>query len=137
MQRRQFATVVVSAAFLASFCGLFAADFAAAAEPAAKSVKLTIDYGDGVQKTFKAIDWKQGMTVFDALQAAAKHPRGIKVSHRGSGSLVLITAIDGQANEGNGRNWIYEVNGKSGEVGAGAAELKAGDAVLWWFGEYQ
>ena len=32
-------------------------------------VKLVIDYGDGVQKHFVALEYKDGMTVFDALLA--------------------------------------------------------------------
>src|SRR6187399_3102774 len=53
--------------------------FLLAQEPAAKTVQLTIDYGDGSQKTFTAIEWKEKQTVFDVLQAAEKHPRGIKL----------------------------------------------------------
>ena len=52
-----------------------AAGLATAAEPEEKSVKLTIDYGDGVQKVFVAIPWKTKLTVLAALQAAEKHPR--------------------------------------------------------------
>jgi len=105
-----------------------------AAEPAAeKTVRMTIDYGDGVRKEFTALPWKEGATVFDALQSAAKHPRGIKVEHRGSGATTLITTIDGLKNEGAGRNWLYEVNEKLGETSCAIAELKPGDAVLWRF----
>ncbi|HUE71743.1 MAG TPA: DUF4430 domain-containing protein [Pirellulaceae bacterium] len=107
---------------------------AAAAEPAAeKSVKLTIDYGDGVQKVFIALPWQEKMTVLAALEAAQKHPRGIKLAQQGSGERVLVTAIDELKNEGRGRNWLYEVNGKLADKSAGVYELSAGDAVLWRF----
>lgn len=112
---------------------------AAAAEPetAAKTVRLTIDYGDGVQKQFTGLAWKEGATVFDTLQSAAKHPRGIKVSHQGAGATTLITAIDDLKNEGRGRNWLFEVNGKLGEKSCALVELKPGDAVLWRFATYK
>jgi uncharacterized protein DUF4430 len=111
---------------------------AAADEPATeKTVKLTIDYGDGVQKVFAALPWKEKLTVLAALEAAAKHPRGIKLAHQGTGERILITAIDDLKNEGRGRNWLYEVNGKLADRSAGVFELAAGDAVLWRFAKNQ
>ena len=102
-------------------------------EPAS-AVRLTIDYGDGVQKTFTSLPWKEKMTVLEALKAAQNHPRGIKVTHTGSGAGVFITAIDDLANEGTGsRNWRYTVNDTAARVGAGAMALKAGDVVVWRF----
>ena len=102
-----------------------------AADPA-RTVRLTIDYGDGVQKTFLNLEWKEKLTVFDALKAAEKHPRGIKVEHSGSGETIFIKTIDDAPNEGQGgRNWRYSVNGEGGKVSAGIAELKPGDQIVW------
>jgi hypothetical protein len=125
--------LLVTALVLSRLDGALAAE----QEPAAKMVRLTIDYGDGVQKTFADLPWKEGITVFDSLQAAAKHPRGIKVSHQGSGATTLITAIDDLKNEGRGRNWLFEINGKLGEKSCAVIELKPGDAVLWRFATYK
>jgi hypothetical protein len=106
-----------------------------AAQEPAQAVRLTIDFGDGVQKVFLNLPWKEKLTVFGALQEAQKHPRGIKIEHSGSGETTFIKAIDDAANEGQGgRNWRYTVNGESGQVSAGIAELKAGDQILWRFG---
>jgi hypothetical protein len=114
------------------------AAFAAADEPAGdKTVKLTIDYGDGVQKVFPALPWQEKMTVLAALDAAQKHPRGIKLAYQGSGERVLVTAIDGLKNEGRGKNWLYEVNGKLADKSCGVHELSAGDAVLWRFAAHR
>jgi hypothetical protein len=113
---------------------IFAAVGFAAAQDAPPSVRLTIDYGDGVQKVFSALEWKAKMTVFDALQAAEKHPRGIKVKHTGAGETVFITAIDDAVNEGGGgRNWRYTVSDQPARTSAGVAEVKAGDTILWRF----
>lgn len=106
-------------------------------EPPQKSVKLVVDYADGTKKEFSALEWKTGMTVFAALEAAAKHPRGIKLEYQGKGETILITAIDELKNEGKGRNWLYEVNGKLADRSSGIMELKAGDSVLWRFGKYK
>jgi hypothetical protein len=101
----------------------------------AKTVRLTIDYGDGVQKVFPALDWSEKLTVLGALEAANKHPRGIKFTHQGSGETAFVTAIDDQKNEGRGaRNWTYSVNDKRADQSCGACVLKAGDAVVWRFG---
>ena len=98
------------------------------------TVRLTIDYSDGVQKSFVALPWNEKLTVFGALEAAARHARGIKVAHTGSGETTFVTAIDDRTNEGQGgSNWRYEVNGERLPVSAGVAELKAGDAIVWKF----
>lgn len=118
---------------LTLFLSLAAALAGAEESSAGRSVKVTIDYGDGVQKVFLALPWREKMTVLTALQEAEKHPRGIKVTHQGSGERVLVTAIDGVKNEGRGKNWLYEINGKLADKSAGVCELSAGDAVLWRF----
>jgi hypothetical protein len=107
------------------------------AQEPAKTIRLTIDYGDGVQKVFRSLPWQERMTVFGALQGAARHPRGIKFEHRGSGATTFVTAIDDVTNEGRGRNWIYEVNDKTADRSCGVFELKAGDGILWRFGKQQ
>ena len=107
---------------------------ALAAAPA--TVRLIVDYGDGVQTHYKALPWKDGMTVVDALSAAQKHARPLKVTQRGRGSGALIIAIDDLESEGRGKNWLFSVNDKQAEVGAGSYELQAGDTVLWEYKEY-
>ena len=108
-----------------------------ATEENKETVKLTIDFGDGVQKTFLALAWNKDSTAFSALETAAKHPRGIKFTHQGKGATLLVTAIDELKNEGRGRNWLYEVNGKLGDRSSAVMPLKAGDSILWRFGKYQ
>ena len=143
--RRSWLMVLAGMAALVAWPPFAANQAASAAEPAAqqaepkqsKAVQLTIDYGDGVQKVFRELAWKEGMTVQGALEAAARHPRGIKFAQQGSGATAFITAIDDQKNEGTGRNWTYEVNGKKANKSCGVWPLQAGDSVLWRFAEYQ
>lgn len=111
-----------------------------AAEPAAdpkSSVKLIVDYGDGVQKQFSAIPWREKMTVLDTLQWCTKHARGVMVKSRGMGSTAFVLQIDDLANEGSGRNWVFRVNDELGKSSSGVATVKAGDTILWRFEEYQ
>ena len=114
-----------------------ATPFAAETAESASSVQVVIDYGDGCEKHFKAIAWKEGMTVLDALEAAQKHPRGIKIVYRGKGATAFLTQIDELENEGSGRNWIYRVNKELASKSFAVCALKAGDTVLWKFGEYR
>jgi hypothetical protein len=118
------------------FCTLTVTDSQAQAQDAIASVRLTIDYGDGVQKMFTALPWKEKMMVFDALKAAEKHSHGIKLAYTGRGETIFIIAIDDAANEGaNGANWRYMVNDQPAGYSAGVAELKSGDAIVWRFGK--
>lgn len=105
-------------------------------QPAKESiVKLTVDYGDGVEKRFKALEWKPGLTALEALELAGRHKRGVKVQHRGAGPTAFVEAIDDLENEGGGgRNWLYQINGEKAKRGAGVSPLEAGDEVLWTFG---
>ncbi len=125
-------------------CALFALVAASsgaplAAEPATKSVELTVDYGDGVQKRFTAIPFADKMTVLDALQAAKKHKRGIDFELAGKDDMAMLVTIDGQKNQGGGadsKNWVYRINGKMAHRSCGVQTLSAGDVVLWRFEVY-
>ena len=77
------------------------------------------------------------MTVLDALLAAQKNPRGIRLKTRGSGQTAFVEKIDDLKNEGSGRNWIFRVNGKLSNRGCGVVPLKSGDTILWKFGKYR
>ena len=101
------------------------------------SVKVIVDYGDGVQKHFTALPWKSGMTALDAMKLSQQHPRGIRFTMRGKGARGFLTSIDGLKNDGKSRNWIYRLNGKLGDRSFAIQPLKAGDAILWKFGEYK
>ncbi len=113
--------------------------FAAATVQAADkpdTVSMVVDYGDGVQVHFTALPWQDSMTVLDAIDAAAKHPHGVKFEKRGRGTATLVTGIGKLKNEGSGKNWLYSVNKKDADVGVGAYRLEPGDAILWEFKAY-
>ena len=103
-----------------------------------RTAKLTIDYGDGVQKQFTSLAWREGMTVLDLLNAAKRHRRGITFRYRGSDSIALLTKIDDLKNQGGrGENWIYRVNGKLGNRSFSTKKISPSDHVLWKFGKYE
>ena len=99
--------------------------------PASERVSLTIDYGNGKQRTVEPQAWHEGMTVADLLSAAP----GLATTQKGEGAGAFLIEVDGVANEGvDGNNWAYEVNGTSADRSFGIYELRPGDRVLWKFG---
>lgn len=110
----------------------------AADDPASPpAVQLTIDYGDGVEKHFTRLPWREGMTVLDVLVDARKHARGIRFEHRGGGETAFVSQIDDLKNEGQGRNWLYQVNGKAGTKSCGLHVVAKDDRILWKFATYR
>ena len=130
------AGLVVAAALVS------AAALATGPEKAAptRTVRLIVDYGDGVEKHFTALAFRDGMTVLDAVKAAKASPHGIAFVHRGQGPTALLTQIDDLKNQGGGRskrNWLFKVNGKLATVGFGGYRLKPADVIRWTFGVYE
>src|SRR5262249_28298011 len=77
------------------------------------TVRLVVDYGDGVIKTITGLPWAKGSTVLDVMNAAKERPHGITFSYTGSGASALLTRIDDVANEGGAaakKNWQLWVN---------------------------
>jgi hypothetical protein len=104
-----------------------------------QSVQLVIDYGDGTQKRFTALPWRDGMTVLDVMQASQRHSHGIAIAVRGSGETALLTKLDDVANEegaAGARNWIFYVNDHMADRSLGATPVKSGDTILWKFERY-
>jgi hypothetical protein len=106
--------------------------------PPGKIVQLVIDFGDGGQKRFPAIAWRDGMTVLDALGAAKAIPHGITLDAKGSGESALVKQIDDVVNQAGaaGKNWLFYVNDKLAKRSCGVATIQPGDAVLWKFEPY-
>lgn len=112
----------------------------AAAEDAAPTVRLVVDYGDGASKTVSDLAWAKGNTVLDAMKAATARPHGISFSYTGSEAAAVLTRIDDVQNEGGGagrKNWQYSVNDAYGDRSFATFELQAQDVVVWQFATEQ
>jgi hypothetical protein len=96
-----------------------------------ETVSFSIDFGNGQRKEIIDVAWHNRMTVADALRGSKE----ISILEKGTGESAFLTAIDDVANEGTaGKNWTYEVNGKSADRSFAVYELRPGDRVLWNFG---
>ena len=103
-----------------------------------RSIRLVIDYGDGVEKHFTRLRWREGLRVVDLMEEASRHPRGIQLEMRGRRATSFLVSIDGIKNEGlRGRNWTYRRNGKLGDRGIGTQPVTRGDTILWRFETYE
>lgn len=101
-------------------------------EPAGDTVLFAVDFSNGARKEIAALPWREGLTVLEAMQEAARFRPGITFTHTGSGEMTFVTAIDGLKNAGaDGGNWIYEVNGEKATKSAGIQTLQPKDALLW------
>src|SRR2546421_5297710 len=75
--------------------------FAAGGRPHAQSatVRLVVDYGDGVIKTITRLSRAKGSTVLDVMNAAKSRPHGINFSYTRSGGSAFLPRIHDAAQE--------------------------------------
>ena len=107
-------------------------------QPTGETVSLTLDFGNGAKKEFAALPWQGEMTVADLLEQARKFRPGIEFTQVGQGESGFLTALDGLANEGGeGRNWIYRVDGRHANVSFCLEKIEPGTHVLWTFTDEQ
>jgi Domain of unknown function (DUF4430) len=98
------------------------------------TVRLVVDYGDGVIKTITGLPWAKGSTVLDVMNAAKSRPHGINFSYTGSGASAFLTRIDDVANEGGSKkNWQPWVNTSYADKSFGVYEVQPLDVVFWRF----
>lgn len=107
------------------------------AENVADHIDLVIQFDNDFEKHYSKIRYTQEMTVLNAMQQMQKHPRATPFKVRGKGTSTFLFEIDSIANQGNGKNWIYYVNGKRATVGIGAKKLNPRDHILWKYEPYR
>ncbi|MGX8680759.1 MAG: DUF4430 domain-containing protein [bacterium] len=104
---------------------------------AASTIKVTMKITGLKNKVMKkgTITIKKNKTVYDALITFAKKKK-IKVKKRGYfPSTYYITSIGGLAEKQHGplSGWMYKVNGKAPNKGAGSYKLTKKSTVLWYY----
>jgi len=124
---RRSAAILLAALLLAAATG-------DRAQAQSASVRLLIDYGDGVTKTIAGLPWTKGSTVLDVMNAAKSRPHGISFGYTGSGASAFLTQIDDIANEGGGKkNWQLWVNTSYADKSFAVYDVQLLDVVFWRF----
>ncbi len=113
------------------------AEDASPGKSTAQTVRLRIDYGNGVEKHY-TFPWKEGLTSFDALKAAeaARPAITFKFDKSGGNDTIIIKEIDGFTNEGSGgsrKNWQFWINTGFADRSCGVLEMKPSDVATWRF----
>ena len=104
------------------------------AQAQSATVRLVIDYGDGVIKTVTSLPWTKGSTVLDVMNTAKSRPHGISFNYTGSGASAFLTQIDDTANEGGGKkNWQLWVNTSYADKSFAVHDVQPLDVVFWRF----
>jgi hypothetical protein len=128
--------ILIGSIGLLLLLGSGAAAPAAKAQSSAQSVRLVIDYGDGVLKIFDHLAWAQGNTVLNVMEAAQRSPHGITFTYTGQGTSAFMTKIDDAQNQSGGanaRNWQYWVNTAHADRSFALYGVNAADTVFWRF----
>ena len=109
------------------------------------TVALTIDYGNGAQKSFSNIAWKKDLTILEAIQASAAISPGLAISFGSdrSGHVLGLVLDDMPPEDPIANEWVVSVNAKpfQGRIGTETSFnfhpgerknnlLKAGDHIL-------
>lgn len=86
-----------------------------------------------------AVPIASGATVLDATRSAGRSGGDRWASTwRGDGPDAFLTTLGGEGSRPDeGLFWLFEVNGRESEVGAGVAALSPGDRVLWKLSAYE
>lgn len=141
LRRGLWAAIFVAGVLAVAMLDIWPSDTSLEAqEPSAGTVRLVIDYGDGVEKHFTRITWEPEMTVLDAMEQAKRSKHGITFEHRGRGETAFLVKIDDLENEAGGqdsRNWSYSVNDKPATKSFGIYEPDKNDVIVWKFGPFE
>jgi hypothetical protein len=97
------------------------------AVPSQRTATLVIDTGEKMATYSGQV--REAVTVLELLkQTAGENKIAYETKDYDFGTMV--EAIEGKKNNAD-KVWIYYVNGKAGEVGAGEKQVQSGDMVEW------
>jgi hypothetical protein len=115
-----------------------------ASELSLETVTLIIDYGNGAQKSFASIPWRQGMDVLEVLGAAESINPGLAFefsvtleSDRAGRQRGFIASIDGVEADQTNQEWLIRIHDRfegstlatAGAFGRADPQIDAGDVI--------
>ncbi|MET1249135.1 DUF4430 domain-containing protein [Sporolactobacillus sp. STCC-11] len=103
-----------------------------AAQTTASSAFISIKNGSHVQEG--KITLSKNETVFSLLQKFSKKQH-LEMSSSGSGKMVYVTSLNNKKASQNA-GWLFTVNGKQPNVGAGAVKVQKNDQIVWYYSKF-
>lgn len=100
--------------------------------PTPSSIPTTISFTQTIVSPEEAIE--DGAIQAQATESALevlKRTHTVELKHFSFGDVA--DSIDGTQGGDGGRYWIFYVNGKMSDVGAGEYKIKNGDQIIWKF----
>ncbi|OIN68525.1 hypothetical protein BLD48_01285 [Exiguobacterium sp. KRL4] len=123
--------ILISGIVLLAGCADQSADQTAEPKTCEREVEVSVvDHANDKTLYEKDMCLNASETALDALEET-----DLPVVKTGKGEMAYVTAVDGirEKSAGAGSGWVFGVNKKPGQVGAGAYELKDGDRLEWRF----
>lgn len=123
--------ILMSGIFLLAGCAEQPTDQTAETKACERSVEVSVvNHANDKTLYEKDMCFKASETALDALEET-----DLPVVKTGKGEMAYVTAVDGirEKSAGASSGWVFGVNDKPAQVGAGAYELKDGDRLEWRF----
>ncbi len=99
------------------------------------NVTLIINFGNETEWQFGlTLDEKNATVFYALLKAANENGFDVKYTYYGQYDSYFVDSIAGAG--GDGKFWIYYVNGVMGEVGADKKVVGEGDIIEWRLEEF-
>lgn len=102
-------------------------------QDAAKTVTLEIK--DGKKTVTGKVPVKNGDTALQVLKSYTSSHH-MEIATTGSGKMAYVTSLE-HVKAGGKSGWMFSVNGKEPNVGAGATVVKPGAKIVWYFKEFK
>jgi hypothetical protein len=129
--------VVVSCFFFAACSSQKSPAINSAAAPADSNgtvdekVKASLKINTGEKNYNYSKEVRKGSSALDLLRAVSEENK-FEIKNKESSYGVFIESIMGIANDAKANKfWMYDINGKSAEIGASAYIVKDGDMLEW------
>ena len=104
-------------------------------ENATVNVTLIINFGNETEWQFGlTLDEKNATVFYALLKAANENGFNVEYTYYGQYDSYFVDSIAGAG--GDGKFWIYYVNGVMGEVGADKKVVGEGDMIEWRLEEF-
>lgn len=103
-------------------------------EQPARTAAVMLDFGDGTVKTYDALPFTEGESLFDITKrAATEHGLGFENDPPNQYGILITQIGDKRGGPPENKYWTWYENGRMGQVSADTYKLVPGDVLEWKF----